>query len=82
MTVIICWPNGDFEKTLKIFNRRVQKSGVLVAYKDHLAYHKPSEKMKIKRHRAGVRRKLAKKRFEQRQEVRIRERRSARNDQM
>ena len=54
--------NGDLEKALKIFKRKVQKSGLLKELKQKSFYEKPSEKKQRRKKEAVKRwRKLQKK---------------------
>mgnify|MGYP001225812564 CR=1 FL=1 len=41
--------NGDLEKALKIFKRKVQKSGLLKELKQKSFYEKPSEKSNVEK---------------------------------
>ena len=47
--------NGDLEKALKIFKRKIQKSGLLKDLKQKAFYEKPSEK-KQRRKKEAVKR--------------------------
>ena len=59
--------NGDFNKALRIFKKKVQEEGVLQEYKERQHYVKPSEK-KRKAKAAGRKRWLKKqeKQFQER----------------
>lgn len=56
--------NQNLEKALKVFNRKVRKTGVLREYKERMHYTKPSEERRDKRKKAEAK---AKRHGEERQ---------------
>jgi len=49
--------NNDINKALKELKKRVYRERILIEYKEHMAYEKPSEKRRRKRAEAILRRK-------------------------
>jgi len=49
--------NGDLNRALKELKKRVYRERILIEYKEHMAYEKPSEKRRRKKAEAILRRK-------------------------
>lgn len=49
--------NGDINKALRELKKKVYKERILIEYKQHMHYEKPSEKRRRKRSEAILRRK-------------------------
>lgn len=47
--------NGNIEKALRIFKRKIKKSGLLQEIKDRQFYEKPSEKRRLAKKRGIAR---------------------------
>ena len=58
-TNLIVYPrrNENIERTIKRFNKKVKKMGILDDYKEHQRYLKPSEKKRRMKKRSDRRRK-------------------------
>lgn len=55
--------NGNLEKALSIFNRRVKDSNLMVEYRKHQYYIKPSERKRNQKHRERKRMEAREKEF-------------------
>ncbi len=49
--------NNDINRALKDLKKRIYRERILIEYKQHMAYEKPSEKKRRKRAEAILRRK-------------------------
>lgn len=49
--------NNDLNRALKELKKRVYRERILIEYKEHMAYEKPSEKRRRKKAEAILRRK-------------------------
>jgi len=57
--------NGNIEKAMRVFKRKVKNSGILNDYKDKQYYSKPSDKKRLAKKRGIARFKKEQKKREQ-----------------